>query len=187
MPAAKYNQPDILYMKGHAGIVVSNPETSTNLTVFSVGRLTAVNQTLFRDGVDYDGVADIAFIAIGGLPKNFGGLRAANASFWSTRGVTGVFAPGVVITGPIYICDVTATEDATPVVDFHSYNGAALQVTGGDLAQTNGRPVQISELSRIEFVDGTTSEGQRLPALRNRARFVRDGADVTAELTIVQP
>src|SRR5205085_9773984 len=54
--ATNYNQPGTLYMKGHASIVITGANESTNLGIFSVGRATAVNQALFRDDVTYDGM-----------------------------------------------------------------------------------------------------------------------------------
>ena len=58
-----YNQA-VTYMKGHAGIVLSGADVTTNLSVFSVGRANAANQAIFRDNVTYDAFADIAFISI---------------------------------------------------------------------------------------------------------------------------
>ncbi|MEO5960249.1 MAG: MBG domain-containing protein, partial [Opitutaceae bacterium] len=43
-PAANYNQPGVSYIQGHAGLVVSDADETTHLSVFSVGRITAVNQ-----------------------------------------------------------------------------------------------------------------------------------------------
>src|SRR5690606_25009708 len=81
-----YNQ-EINYVKGHAGIVIADADERTNVSVFTVGRATAFDPTggydltkpisatndparnaspLFRghDDTSYDGIADIAFIAI---------------------------------------------------------------------------------------------------------------------------
>jgi hypothetical protein len=187
MPAANYNQPGVLYMKGHAGITISGATKDSHVAVFSVGRATAVNQSIFRDDVRYEGVADLAFIAIQGDRSAFGGIRAANASFWSTRGITGIYAPGVTSIGPLYVCDIIATEDATPALVGGDY-ASDVRITGGDLLQTNGRPVLTAGIQQIAFVDGTTSHGERLPAQRSQARFVdANGHDVTAQIQISQP
>jgi hypothetical protein len=61
----------------------------------SVGPITAVNQTLFNDEVTYDGVADIAFIAIQSANGKFGGIRTGNTTYYASQGFTGVYAPGV--------------------------------------------------------------------------------------------
>jgi uncharacterized delta-60 repeat protein len=65
-PAApsRYTQPGVNYMKGHATIVVVGANETSHLSVFTVGRANAIDQTLFRADVTYDGVADIACIAI---------------------------------------------------------------------------------------------------------------------------
>ncbi len=93
--AKLYRQPGVTYMRGHAGLVITGADETTNVSVFSVGKLTAVNPALFRDDVTYDGVADLAFIAILSRDGKFGGVRAANANFWSTTGLTGIYAPDV--------------------------------------------------------------------------------------------
>jgi len=178
--AASYNQPTVSYMKGHAGLVIAGANETTNVSVFSVGRITALNQALFRDNVSYDGVADIAFISILSANGKFGGLRASNASLWATRGVTGINAPGVQFTGPVYVGDISAMETATPIL----LTGSAgdVRITGGDLTQLNGAAVQVSGVTQVQFVDGTTSQGTTLPALSNRGRLEQGGRDVTSEI-----
>ncbi|MEO5958836.1 MAG: immunoglobulin domain-containing protein, partial [Opitutaceae bacterium] len=65
-PAApiKYFQANVAYMKGHARIVIAGANETTNVSVFSVGRANAVNQSLFNDAATYDGLADIASVAV---------------------------------------------------------------------------------------------------------------------------
>jgi hypothetical protein len=87
----------------------------------------------------------------------------------------------VEFTGPVYLENLSAADAATPVILL----GAADQdtrVTGGDLLQANGAPVQVSGITRLQFTDGTNSDGTLLPAQTNRARLVEDGVDVTDEL-----
>lgn len=186
IPAANYNQSGIAYMKGHAGITISGANKDSHVSVFSVGRATAVNQSLFREGVRYDGVADLAYIAIqsGGFP--FGGVRAGNASFWATRGVTGIYAPGAFDINPVYICDIIATEEATPMLVVP--HARDIRITGGDLHQVNGRPVTVAAATTIAFTDGATSHADRLPAQQNRAQFSDEaGLNVTDQMVIQQP
>jgi hypothetical protein len=180
--AVNYNQPDVSYMKGHASIIVYNANQTTNLSVFSVGRATAVNQALFRSDVTYDGHADVAFIAIQSGNGLFGGLRAANASFINTKGIAGVYAPGVQFSGPVFIGDINAFDDATPTIVIGG--GAETKINGGDLLQTNGRPVTVAGLSRLQFVAGTDSHGILQAAQNNRARLEQGGVDVTAQVVV---
>lgn len=183
-PAApvNYHQPDVTYRKGHARIIITGADEDTHLGVFSVGRATAVNQDLFRDGVDYDGIADVAYIAIESPTGRFGGLRAANATCFGTAGHTGIYAPGVHFSGPVYIGDITAFDQATPVLSIGS--SPDTRVTGGNLAQSNGQPVRITGLTQLKFMDGSDSHGALLPAQPIRSRLEKFGTDVTGEVAV---
>jgi hypothetical protein len=177
----KYNQ-DSLYMKGHATITVTGANATTYLSVFSVGPLTAVNQTLFKPEVAYDGVADIALISISSPTGAFGGLLTANTGFFGTSGSTGVHAPNVIFAGPIYVSDITASDTASPV--FKIGAGSDVQITGGDLLQTNDRAVEVSGIAQLKFTAGTTSHNVSLPAQMNRARLETNGVDVTDSIVV---
>ena len=170
------------YMKGHAGIVVTGANETSNLSVFSVGRANAVNQALFRSDVTYDGHADISFIAIQSATGKFGGLRTANASYFATKGYTGLYAPGIQFTGPVFIGDVNAYDNASPVIIIGS--GSDTRITGGDLLQSNGRTVAIAGLTQLRFVAGTDSHGNLQPAQTNRSRLEQNGADVTTQVVV---
>lgn len=212
-PAApvNYHQPGILYMKGHAGIVIAGGSYNTHLSVFTVGRATAfdpsggfdflrpvsaTNQpdrngsTLFQghENTAYDGVADIAFIAITnvGGSDGFGGVRTSNVHFFSDHGYTGLYAPRVRFTGPVYVGDITAFGSATPVLDLGWAEGET-RITGGDLHQDNGCAVQVSGLTKLQFTDGTDSHGHLLPAQANRAVLRQDGVDVTSQIVVNPP
>ncbi len=180
--AANYNQPDIAYMKGHANILITGADETSNVSVFSVGKLTAVNQTLFKSGVVYDGVADIGYIAILTTDGKFGGIRTANASYLASKGITGICAPGVQFTGPVYLGDINAADIATPVLLLGS--ASDVRVTGGDLFQSNNQPVQVSGIGQLRFTDGTTSQGLLLPAQADRSRLEENGADVTSRVVV---
>jgi hypothetical protein len=176
----KYNQPDVTYMKGHASLVITGANETSNLTVFTVGTATAVNQALFPAGTTYDGIADIGLISIATTNGRFGGIRAANAGFFRAAGLTGISAPGVAVEGPTFVGDITADANATGVLIFGSTTD--VRVTGGDLQQLNNRAIQVGGLTRINFTAGTKSSGTTLPAQTNRARFEQDGVDVTTQL-----
>ena len=185
-PAApsKYNQ-SVTYLKGHAGIVLAGANATTNLTVFSVGRaIPGSNPALFKE-VAYDGFADLAFIAITSTDGKFGGLRAANASFLAAKGLTGIYAPTVQFTGPVFVSDITASDAATPVLVLGS--SADVRITGGDLLQANGRAVQVSGVAQLKFTPGSNSHGVGFNAQTNRARLEQNGADVTAQIVVNPP
>lgn len=202
---ANYNQPTVRYVKGHAAIVISGADETTNVSVFSIGRATAFDptgafnilqpinaandparngSTLFQghQATAYDGVADLAYIAILSNNGKFGGVRAANANFFASTGVTGIYAPGVQFTGPVYLGSLDAFGDANPALVLGSAND--IRVTGGDLQQTNSRAIKVAGVSQVKFVDGMTSHGVALPAQQNRARFDQNGVDVTAQIVV---
>lgn len=177
----KYNQA-VSYMKGHAGIVITGADERTNVSVFTVGRVTAGNQTLFHDDVTYDGFADIAFIAIETTNGKFGGVRASNTHFFADRGMTGIYAPGVAFQGPLFVGNITAFGTAVPVLITGSTTDA--RVTGGDMLQDNAAAVQVSGISRLAFTDGSDSHGQLRTAQQNRAVFISGGETVTDEVVV---
>jgi hypothetical protein len=209
----KYNQdlgPHVGYMKGHAGIVVTGADETTNLSVFTVGRATAFDNTgtyniqqgpsatnvpanngspLFAGNVStvYDGMADIAFVAISSTNGKFGGLRTANTSYWATNGVTGVYAPGVEFTGPVFVGDINAMTDATPYLQI---GGTSVDnktwITGGDLTQDNGQAVKVTGITQLFFKNGSDSHGNLFAAKTNQAVLQENGVDVTSQ-TVVNP
>lgn len=179
--AVNYNQPGVLYVKGRAGIVITGANETTNISVFTVGRKTAFNMSLFKDGVSYRGVADIAYLAITTTNGKFGGVRAADTAFSASQGLTGVYAPGVQFIGPVYIGNIAAMGDAAPVINLGS-SGSVL-IAGGDLWQPNSQPVQVEGIGQITLGAGTDSNGNVLPAKSNRALLTQNGIDVTAQLT----
>lgn len=191
-PAAPVNYAqNVVYVKGHAGIVVTGATEHTNLSVFSVGRGNAGNTSLFKDDVTYDGIADISFIAIQSSNGKFGGLRTANASFWNTQGLTGVYAPGVEFTGPVYVHDINAQTNATPVFVIGSSTHNTW-ITGGDLEQANGKAVQVGGLTQLHMKDGSTSHyrvdapvtAEYRVAKTNLGRLEQNGADVTTQIIV---
>jgi hypothetical protein len=180
-PAANYYQPDVNYVRGHARIVITGADETTHLSVFTVGRNTAVNQALFRPEVVYDGVADLASIAILSRNGKFGGLRAANANFYASDGLTGIYAPGVEFTGPVYVGDINAYDASQAVLVLGA--AADVRITGGDLFQANDRNMMVDGFTALQFTDGTSSHGTIFSAQTNRARLVREGQDVTGEFS----
>jgi hypothetical protein len=179
---AKYVQPTIQYMKGHAGIVITGATEDTHLSAYSVGTFVNGNPALYRSDVTYDGFADIAFVAISSANGKFGGLRTANASYFATKGYTGVYAPGVEFTGPVFVGDINASDAATPVLMIGS--SPDTRITGGDLLQSNGRPVQVSGLTQLKFAAGASSHNVPQAAKQNAARLEQNGLDVTGQVVV---
>lgn len=177
-----YVQPGVSYMKGHGSIVIVGANETTNISVFSVGRATAVNTSLFIDSVDYDGVADLGYLAILSSNGKFGGIRTGNTRFWHTRGYTGLYAPDVEFTGPVYVGDINAADAAVPVLLVGSVSDARL--TGGSLKQDNAEPVQVAGIAKLAFTGGSSSHGDLLPAQTNQARLEQDGVDVTDQVAV---
>jgi hypothetical protein len=189
-PPVNYNQA-VNYIKGHVGIVVTGANETTNMSVFSVGRGNAVNQALFKGDVTYDGLADVAYIAISSSNGKFGGLRTANANYFATKGFTGVYAPGVEFTGPVLIGDISAFDTATPVIIIGSSTNNDVRITGGDLDQANGRAVQINGFTKLQMAAGTTSHyvdastpSQFFNAKSIRGRLELNGTDVTSQVVV---
>jgi len=199
-----YNQA-VNYMKGHAGIVVTGANETSHLSIFTVGRVTAFDPTggfnflqaisatnnpanngssLFvgHAATAYDGIADVAFIAISTTNGKFGGLRAAGASCFAAKGLTGIYAPDVQFTGPVFISDIVASGSATPV--FIIGSSSDTRITGGDLAQVNGQPVKVAGLTQLKFTAGGTSNNAALPAQTNKAVLLRNGVDVTSQVVV---
>lgn len=185
-PPARYNQPDISYRRGHARIYFNGAAGDSNLTVFSVGTGTAVNQGLFIPGVAYDGIADLARIGIASPTRAFAGLRAGNAGLFSTSGFTGLLAPEVEFTGPVSIHDITAADTARAQLVTGPIASGELWITGGDLLQANATPIEVGRLERIVMRAGTDSHRRLLPARTCLGRIERNGTDVTAA-TVVNP
>lgn len=207
-PAApvKYNQPTVTYMKGRAVLIVGGANETTNLSVTSVGKLTAYDPTgrfnevlapsaandpanngspLFIAGMAYDGVADVALVALASTNGRFGGLRAGGAECSRDAGLVGVWAPGVAFEGPLYLRNVMALSTATPALLTGAIGGET-RVTGGDLYQPNGQTIQIDGITRVRMTAGTDSHHRVAPAQTNRGVLVRNGQDVTSE-TVQNP
>lgn len=142
----KYNQ-DVQYVSGKPTIRLSGNTADTYLTVFSVGSANAVNQTLFKDGVAYDAVADVALIEIAGT--ELGGLFAGNARFTGSSGMVGILAPNTNIAQRIVLHDIEAAGNAIPVLQVGANSALAwdtgsILLAGGDLAQPNGASIDIT-------------------------------------------
>ncbi len=209
-PAAptSYQQPQVAYMKGHASIFVAGAAADSFISAFTVGRMTAFDPTgaynvtlpvsetnnpanngnpIFKAGTAYDGVADVALLAISSPTSAFGAILSANAHYWHDRGVTGIYAPGVTFSsgGRIFLHDLGARGTASPVL--RAGTATDVRITGGDLKQDNDAAIVVSGMTSVRMAAGTDSHGTALAARANQGRLVNlAGTDVTAA-TIVGP
>ncbi|HVU25651.1 MAG TPA: acetylxylan esterase [Opitutus sp.] len=180
-PPLNYNQPDVSYAKGHAHLVITGANETTNVSVFAVGRITAINQGLFTNHPAAHTGATIASIAILSANGKFGGVRTANAFYTGNAGLVGLYAPGVEFVGPVYLGEIRADGAATPTLTLGAAD-TTTAITGGTLQQANNRPVQVDGLATLHFLDGTSADGDLEPAQPCAARLQQDGTDVTAQI-----
>ena len=174
-PAAPqlYNQPNQVYMKGHPSITITGADETTNVSVVSVRSPKAGGQPSGSAGSGYDGLAHIASISIASKNGKFGSVRTGNVCYSATKGPTGVYAPGVQFLGPVFVGDIDATGAATPVLQLGSAKD--VRINGGDLLQTNGQPVRVSGIPRLNFVAGRTSGGEIISKKTNQAVMLESG------------
>lgn len=172
---------EVQYMRGHPSLIVQGAGSDTYISAFSVGQINAVDQSLFRGDVIYDGVADLARLAILSASGEVGSLLMGNAGFFDTSGRTGLYAPGVSVSEIIRLHDLTAFGEARPVLVFGASPGG-VHVAGGALEQANGRPVEIEGVERLEMGAGASSHGEHLPVQSIQARLMRGGEDVTQQV-----
>jgi hypothetical protein len=175
-PLPRHRDRAVAYLKGSASISITGADESTNISVFAARR-----QPRFATDKDFrrafDGMAQIASIAIMSQNGQFGGVRTGNVNYTAPAGTVGIHAPGVRFVGPVNIGDITAFGTATPKIELGSARDT--RVIGGDLAQLNGQPIALSGVSQLRFVDGQTAQGLRRPARVNQAVLLQDGQDVS--------
>ena len=172
----RYNQ-SVKYVTGTASIVVEGAAANTFLSIFTVGKVNAVNSALFPSGQVYDGIADIKLVEVINS-TGFGGMQFANVRFSGTTGKVGIDARDVSIAIRLTVYDINASDRATPYLLFGEgsftvpASNSGLRITGGDLYQTNGaKIVAISEAENLIFQNNVRSDGRTLPAQRMRGSF----------------
>ena len=146
---AKYNQ-DVMYVTGKPTVVIEGADATTFLSIFTVGRINAVDQALFPEGEVYDGEADVKLVEVINS-TGMGGMQLSNTVFSGNTGKVGVDARGVPIAVRLTIGDIDASGDAVPYLLFGEgsfttpASNPGLRITGGDLAQTNGAAIVVAE------------------------------------------
>ena len=178
-PPIKYNQPSINYVKGHPTIRVERADTNTFLSIFTVGTINAVDQTLFPEGELYDAMADVALLETVNS-TGFGGIHCANTRFSGYTGKVGIYSPKQ-ISVRVLIGDIDARRNATPYLFFHGKSfwveapNSGLRITGGDLRQTNVAPIVVPSHNQgfdtLISQNNVKSDGTEQPAQRIKASF----------------
>ncbi len=189
-PPRKYNQPDVNYVKGRSSIVIDGADDSTFFSIFSVGRLNSVNQSLFPEEEVYDAQADVSYVEIINS-SGMGGILCANTNFSASTGNVGLNALGVPVSVRVLIGDIDALGDAVPLLLFgdNSFTVAApnpgLRITGGDLVQTNASSIVIAPsgsttpgFETLISQNNVKSDGTTQPTQSINATFSNADGDV---------
>ncbi len=144
-----YNQA-VEYVTGKPSVVIDGADANTFFSIFTVGRINAVNQALFPEGQIYDAQADVTLVEVINS-TGMGGMQLSNTVFSGSTGKVGVDARGVPIAVRITVGDIDADGDAVPHLLFGTGSftvpagNPGLRITGGDLAQTNGASIVVAE------------------------------------------
>ena len=131
-------------------MVIEGADSSTFFSIFTVGRINAVNQALFPKGQVYDAEADVTLVEVINS-TGFGGMQFSNAVFSGSIGKVGVNARGIPIAVRLTIGDIDVRGIAVPYLLFGqgSFTVPAghpgLRITGGDLKQTNNASIVVAE------------------------------------------
>ena len=174
-------------------MVIDGADSSTFFSIFTVGRINAVNQALFPEGQVYDAQADVTLVEVINS-TGMGGMQLSNTVFSGSTGKVGVDARGVPIGVRLTVGDIDADGDAVPHLLFGSRsftvaaNNTGLRITGGDLAQTNGASIVVAEsgstttgfeeafISQNNFKSDNTPQ----PTQSVNATFVNEDGEVIA-------
>jgi hypothetical protein len=154
-----------------------------------VGTINAVNQSIFTPATVYDGVADVAFLEVVDS-SGVGGIQCANTRFSNSTGKVGIDAAGVPIATQILVGDIDATNEADPFLLFGDGSFFApaanpgMRITGGDLAQSNGKAITVAEGGSNKAVFSTLiaqnnfkSDGTPQPTQGINATFINEEGD----------
>ncbi len=145
----RYNQ-QVEYVTGKPSVVIEGADANTFFSIFTVGKINAVNQALFPEGQVYDAAADVTLVEVINS-TGMGGMQLSNTVFSGSMGKVGVDARGVPIAVRLTIGDIDASGDAEPHLLFETGSftvpagNPGLRITGGALAQTNDASVVVAE------------------------------------------
>ncbi len=190
----RYNQA-VEYVTGRPSVVIDGADANTFFSIFTVGRINAVNQALFPEGQVYDAQADVTLVEVINS-TGMGGMQLSNTVFSGSTGKVGIDARGVPIAVRLTVGDIDADGDAVPHLLFGegSFTVAAgnpgLRITGGDLVQTNGASIVVAEsgsttrgFDRLITQNNFKSDNTPQPTRSIDATFVNeDDAEITVEV-----
>ncbi|MBK8474940.1 MAG: SUMF1/EgtB/PvdO family nonheme iron enzyme [Opitutaceae bacterium] len=170
---ALYNQSGIQYMKGKATLILSGADATTHFTIYSVGTLT--NPGVTRADVTYAGWANVAAAGILTTDGKLGGIHQGNATYSSTTGYTGIYAPRVSsVGGLVVIHDIAARGTAQPYLYFGPGGAVNIKIAGGTLAQPNGDSLTVYGPGQVTMGAGQDSCGRAAPAQIMAGRLLDD-------------
>ena len=190
----RYNQA-VEYVTGKPSVVIEGADANTFFSIFTVGSINAVNQALFPEGQVYDAQADVTLVEVINS-TGMGGMQLSNTVFSGSTGKIGVDARGVPIAVRLTVGDIDADGDAVPHLLFGegSFTVAAgnpgLRITGGDLEQTNGASIVVSEsgsttrgFDRLITQNNFKSDNTPQPTRSINATFVNEeDVEITVEV-----
>ncbi len=190
----RYNQA-VEYVTGRPSVVIDGANSNTFFSIFTVGRINAVNQALFPEGQVYDAQADVTLVEVINS-TGMGGMQLSNTVFSGSTGKVGIDARGVPIAVRLTVGDIDADGDAVPHLLFGegSFTVAAgnpgLRITGGDLVQTNGASIVVAEsgsttrgFDRLITQNNFKSDNTPQPTQIINATFINeDDEEITVEV-----
>ncbi len=190
----RYNQA-VDYVTGRPSVVIDGADANTFFSIFTVGRINAVNQALFPEGQVYGAQADVTLVEVINS-TGMGGMQLSNTVFSGSTSKTGIDARGVPIAVRLTVGDIDASGDAVPHLLFGegSFTVAAgnlgLRITGGDLVQTNGASIVVAEsgstttgFETLITQNNFKSDNTPQPTLSIDATFANeDGDPITVEV-----
>ncbi len=190
----RYNQA-VEYVTGRPSVVIDGADANTFFSIFTVGRINAVNQALFPEGQVYDAQADVTLVEVINS-TGMGGMQLSNTVFSGSTGKVGIDARGVPIAVRLTVGDIDADGDAVPHLLFGegSFTVAAgnpgLRITGGDLVQTNGASIVVAEsgsttrgFDRLITQNNFKSDNTPQPTQTINATFINeDDEEITVEV-----
>ena len=160
-------------MKGEPLIYVEGSSFDTNISIFSIGRISIlpfVNNTLFVSDIFYDGMADVKFLQVTG--NGISRIGCGNVEFRGSSGLIGIQVIVPVI-NDVIIGNVEAIGNSSPILMFGDNSQfGALKVAGGDLQQEGNKQIMVNGFIRIQSKDNVKSNGLSIPARIINASFV---------------